>query len=309
VSGLTFNRVWTDTLKGVSLELSSGLLVIVGDASDGSASLVELCAGVSRPRRGQVRLDDAAPHGSPRLRRGIASLLAHEATPAAGSVRGWVRGLAALLGSSLEAELPRLGLPLDRPLVELSNAERRQLACALALAHPAPRLTVLHDPLSACAPDTRQHVIGRLLERSRQGPVLVTTPSHMDARLLGGSSHVLDRGLLSEAAGGAWPDSSSPGLDIWMYVEADAPRALVAALAQQPDVHELSYDEPRGGRLLLRGPDLERLCNAVARAAVSGRVNVRTLRAAAEDLAATRAAASGAAAAYAAARARAGGAP
>lgn len=306
MSGLSLDQVWSEALKGVSLELASGLLVVVGDSSDGSASLVALCAGVSRPRRGRVRLGDSAPHASPRLRRSIASLLADESAPAAGNARGWVAGLGALLGSSLEPALEGVRFPLDRPLVELSNAERRQLACALALQHPAPLATVLHDPLSACAPEARQDTIARLQERSRHSPVLVTTPSFSDARLLGGSCHVLDRGLLGESAGGAWP--SSAGLDVWVCVEADTPRALLAALAQHPDVHELCFEEPRAGRLLLRGPDLERLCSAVARAAVEARVNLRSLRAEALDLAATRAAASGAAAAYAAARARAGGA-
>ena len=307
MSGLSLDRVWSETLKGVSLELGSGLLVIVGDPSDGSASLVELCVGVSRPRRGRVRLGDAAPYASPRLRRGIASLLADESPPAAGDARSWVAGLGALLGSSLEPALQSLRFPLDRPLVELSNAERRQLACALALAHPAPLATVLHDPLSACAPEARPSVVEQLLERSRHGPVLVTTPSFADARLLSGRCQVLDRGLLDESAGGAWPSSAHTGLDVWVYVEADSPRALLAALAQNPEVHELCYEEPRAGRLLLRGPDLERLCTAVARAAVDARVNLRSLRAETLDLAATRAAASGAAAAYAAARARAGG--
>lgn len=311
MTGLSLDRVWTGTLAGVSLELAGGLAVILGDASDGTASLVELCAGVSGPRRGRVRVGSVAPHASPALRRSIASLLADESGAGPGDVRSWAAALAALVGSSVERVLDGLSFPADRALCRLSNAERRELACALALAHPAPALVVLHDPLAACAPATRPALVDRLAELSRTSPVLVTTPSLADARLLGGVSYRLDRGLLSEAARSAWPGSSSPGLDVWLWVEADAPRKLVAALAEQSDVSELDFDEPRGGRLLLRGSDLERLCTAVARAAVGAGVELRLLRAAAEDLAALRAAATGEAAAHAAAlaRARLGGEP
>ena len=302
---LSLDRVWTDTLKGVSLELAGGLAVVIGEASDGTASLVELCAGVASPRRGRVRVASAAPHASPGLRRSIASLLADESGAAPGDVRSWAAALAALTGWSVEGALDSLRFPLDRALSSLSNADRRELACALALAHPAPALFVLHDPLAACAPAARSALIERLAELARQIPVLVTTPSLSEARLLGGSSYRLDRGLLSEAPRGAWPGTSTPGLDVWLCVEADSPRALVSALAEHPDVHELTYDEQRGGRLLLRGPDLERLCTAVARAAVDARVDLRLLRTSAEDLTSARAAANGEAAAYAAARARA----
>jgi ABC-type thiamine transport system ATPase subunit len=310
VTTLSLAGVWCDPLKGVSLELAAGSVVILGDASDGSAALVELCAGVRAPRRGRVRLGTAAPSASPELRRNIASLLADETSPAAGDVRGWVNALSALSGLSVEAALDGLRFPLERPLRSLSNAERRELACAVALAHPTPALLVLHDPLSACAPGAKQALLQRLAERARSCPVLVTTPSLEDARQLGGSTYFLDRGLLSEVPRGAWPGALTPGLDVWLCVEAQEPRALVSALAREPEVHELDYDERRGGLLQLRGSDLEQLCRAVARAAVSARVEVRSLRARAEDLTSARAAATGMAhAAYVAGRARAGGQP
>jgi ABC-type thiamine transport system ATPase subunit len=304
VTGVSIAGVWTETLKGVSLELAGGLAVVLGEASDGTASLVDLCAGVSRPRRGRLRVGSTAPYASPGLRRNIASLLADERGAAPGDVRSWAAALAAQHGSSAEPALEGLRFPLGRTLVSLSNAERRELACALSLIHPAPVLTVLHDPLAACAPAAKQALIERLAERALQSTVLVTTPSLSDARLLGGTSYRLDRGLLSEAPQGAWPGTLTPGLDVWLWVEADAPRALVSALAEHPDVCELTYDEQRG-RLLLRGPDLERLCVAVARAAVETRVDLRLLRTSAEDLSSARAAATGEAAAYASARAHA----
>jgi ABC-2 type transport system ATP-binding protein len=309
VSELVFDHVWSDPLKDVSLRVSGGLHVLLGDEADGSGALVELCAGVRSPRRGRVALDADSPSVSPRCRRRIASLLPVEA-PIAGSgdVRRWLADIALLRGVSPEAVLEACSVEADRPVRSLAGAERRELACWLALAPSDAALVVLHDPLSACSPGQRERVLLRIAELGSTAMVLVTTPSIADARSLGGRCQRLDRGLLEtgpESAGvrGAWHGVAGACLTL----EADAPRGLVAALAREPDVHELRYDEP-SGRVLLRADDLERLAQAVARAIVSAGVDIRSLRAGADDLDALRAAASAmddaAGAAHRAARAR-----
>jgi ABC-type thiamine transport system ATPase subunit len=307
MSELLLERVWCAPLKNVSLRLGAGLSVIVGAESDGATELVELCAGVREPRRGRVTLDGARPSASAACRRGIASLLPEEARDVGGDVRGWLAELGALIGFELGAALAWCGVAAERSLSTLSGAERRELALAIALAHPRPSLVVLHEPLAAGAPELRERILGRLVELARECPVLIGTASIADARRVGGATYLLDRGLLDEKAGGAWPGSLTPGLGACLAIEADAPRGLVAALAQHPDVRELSYDERRGGRVLVRGADLGGLALAVARAAVSAGVDIRLLRAQAEDLGAARAAAAGAsdADAYRAARSRA----
>jgi energy-coupling factor transporter ATP-binding protein EcfA2 len=307
VSELLLERVWSAPLKDVSLRSSRGLSVVVGAEADGSGELVALCAGTRAPRRGRVTLGGLGPSSSPACRRGIASLLPVEPGGGDGDVRGWLLDLAPLIGIELSAVLAGLALAPDRALASLSGVERRELALAVALAHPEPALVVLHEPLTACAPGQGERVLARLAELGKERPVLVTTASIATARRFGGTTYWLDRGLCGEKPDGAWPGSMTPGLDTWLAVEADAPRGLVSALAQHPDVQELRYDERTGGRVLLRGPDLERLAVAVARAAVSAGVDIRLLRAAAEDLSAARGAASGAidaADAYRAARAR-----
>ena len=78
----------------------------------------------------------------------------------------------------------------------------------------------------------------------------------------------------------------------------------MSALAQHPDVRELAYAESGAGRVRVRGVELEKLAEAVARAALSARVEIRSLRACDEDLDVGRAAATGLAhAAYRAAQA------
>jgi energy-coupling factor transporter ATP-binding protein EcfA2 len=304
LSKLVLEGLWGAYLKDVSLRLDPGLSVVIGDESDGTAELVEACAGVRVLRRGRLRLDGLEPGTSPACRRRIASLLADERDAPCGDVRAWLRAPAEALGVSAQALLEGCSVRPERALVSLSAAEWRELACAVALAHPDPALVVLHEPLAAGAPGDSTRLLGRIAELARRSVVLITTGSLDAARALApATTYLLDRGLCSEAPLGAWPGASTPGLETRLWVEADAPRALVAALAQQPDVTEIEYDERSAGRVLLRGPDLERLATAVARAAVSAGVDVRLLRAQAEDLDALRGAATGVAhAAYRAAQ-------
>jgi energy-coupling factor transporter ATP-binding protein EcfA2 len=309
VSELVFEHVWSDPLKDVSLRASSGLHVLLGDEADGSGAFVELCAGVRAPRRGRVALDAERPSASPRCRRRIASLLPEEPPLAgAGDVRRWLAELALLRGVPPEAVLEGCSVDAERPVRSLAGAERRELACRLALAQRDAALVVLHDPLSACRAGQRDRVLGRIAELGRAALVLITTPSIADARALGGSCQRLDRGLIELAVEGATARGPWHGVaGACLTLEADAPRDLVAALAREPDVRELRYDEP-SGRVLLRADDLERLAHAVARAIVSAGADIRALRAGADDLDVLRAAASAmddaAGAAHRAARAR-----
>ncbi|HTV18554.1 MAG TPA: hypothetical protein VMG12_07780 [Polyangiaceae bacterium] len=311
MSELVFDHVWSDPLKDVSLRASAGLHVILGDESDGAGALVELCAGVRTPRRGRLTLDGQAPSTSPLCRRRIASLLpVEEPTPLTkGDVRAWLAELTPLRGLERDAVLERCSVAPDRSMRSLSSAERRELACWVALAQPDAALWVLHDPLAACGAGQREHVLARIAELARASIVLVTTTSIAEVRALGGRCQRLDRGLLEPLAEGeaqraAW--LGSPGA--CLTLEAAAPRELLPALAEQPDIHELRYDEDGGGRILVRGADAERLALAVARAIASSGVEVRSLRTGADDLDALRAAATAmndaAGAAYRAARAR-----
>lgn len=313
VSELVFEHVWSDPLKDVSLRASRGVSVILGAESDGTAALVELCAGVRAPRRGQVTVGAEAPSRSPSCRRRVASLLAIEPPLGSGDVRRWLEDLATLRPISPAAVLESCSVRGDRPLASLSGAERRELACWVALSQSEAALVVLHDPLSACGAGQRERALGRIAELGKTTTVLLTTASIAAARRLGGSRWRLDRGLLEgDARAGsaghvearaAWHGVGGAGLTI----EADAPRALVAALAQHPDVQELRYDES-GGRVLLRGTDVDRLASAVTEAIASSGVEIRSLRAGADDLDALRAATSAmndaAGAAYRAAMAR-----
>jgi ABC-type thiamine transport system ATPase subunit len=304
MSHLRLERVWSGVLKDVSAELEAGVHVIIGADSDGSGQLIELCAGVRAPRRGAIEVDGVSPSGSPVCRRAIASLLPNEECAPGGRIEGWLSELGARLGFAPGPVLEDAGVDPRRTLASLSAGERRRIACHIALSRESPRLVALYEPLPALGPDGRSAALQRIGELGKTSVVIVTASSLADARELGGSTFRLDRGLLAPAPGGAWPGSAAPGLDVWLEVDADAPRALVSALAQHPDVRELAYAESGAGRVRVRGAELERLAEAIARAALSAQVDIRSLRACGEDLEVGRAGATGLAhAAYRAAQA------
>jgi ABC-type multidrug transport system ATPase subunit len=302
LSELTLTAVWSPPLKNFSATLPTGLHVVLGGDADGTANIIELCAGVRLPRRGVVAVDGEQPGASPRLRCRIASLLPVETTSGRADVRAWLHDVAALRGLAVEriVELAAVALSLTRPLDSLSSAERRHLALLVALAEPQPTLVALHEPLAAAGALSRELVLTRIGELVHQAVVLVTTASVEDARQLGGTLYVLERGVLARKHEHAWPTALTPGLEARLWIDADSPRELVAALAQSPDVREARYVSER---IELHGGDLERLAMAVSRAAVSTGVHVRRLQSEAPDLEAVHGASAGLAhAAYRAAQ-------
>ncbi len=311
MSQLELSAVYGPVLKSVSGSFGPGIHVWLGAESDGSAELIELCAGVRLPRRGRVLLDGELPAASPGARRQIASLLPSEDLGPDGLIGDFCAQLSALRGFDASAALrrhcPHLAA-LERPLGSLSHAERRELALAAALAQPEPRLLALHEPLSA-AGSASNAVIERLQQLAERAPVLLTTRSAEDARRLGGQLLVLERGILVRDPSNAWPSAVTPGLRVELWIECDAPRRLLAQLLSSPEVERASFDAQQGGRIQVVGGELERLALAVSRAALAARVELRSLRAAAPDLAAVHGASAGLAqAAYRAAQsARRGG--
>jgi len=311
VSQLELTWVCSPVLKNLSGSFGPGLHVLVGAELDGTADLIELCAGVRLPRRGRLKLDGEAPGSSPELRRRIASLLPNESWAAEGDVQRWLGHVGALHGFDASASVARLQpqLGLARPLASLSSSERRELALATALAQPEPKLVALHEPLAAAA-GASSAVLERIGALARSVPVLLTTRSIEDARRLGGQLSILERGILVRELPDAWPGAVTPGLRVELWVECDAPRRLLAELLQSSHVERAAFDARFVTRLQVLGSDLEQLAQAVTRAALATRVELRMLRAASPELAEVHAASAGLAqAAYRAAQtARRGGA-
>jgi ABC-type multidrug transport system ATPase subunit len=305
VSQLELERVSSPRLRNFSARFGPGIHVLLGAESDGTADMIELCAGVRLPQRGQLKLDGQVPGSSPQTRRRIASLLAVEGWVGEGDVQHWIGHLGALHGFDAAAATRRFcpELALGRAVRSLSGPQRRALSLAAALAQPEPQLVALHEPLAAAAASAGTAVLERLRQLSERTPVLLATRSVSDARRLGGQLRVLERGVLVRESSDAWPPAVTPGLAVELTVECAEPRRLLAELAGAPEVERVSFDQRQASSVRVSGNDLERLALAVSRAALAARVELRMLRAGTPDLEAVHGASAGLAqAAYRAAQ-------
>jgi ABC-type branched-subunit amino acid transport system ATPase component len=304
---LELDGVWSPPLKNLCVSFETGLHVVVGSESDGTAALIGLCAGVIAPQRGNVRCDGREPCSSWRLRSETASLLAEE-PGSGGSVRHWQRCVRALRsGGNPAAGEPRVDAdpaPHER-LRDATPARRRQLALELALEHASAKLVLLHEPLAVPHETATAERASRIAGLASGAIVVVATASLAHARQLGGQIYALERGVIARRPPDAWPRSLTPGLPVALVVDCESPRRLLEALIGDPSVQLAHYDAEREpARLQLRGPDFERLCLAVSRAAGDAGVPVWSLGPASIDLAGLHGASAGLArAAFEAARA------
>jgi ABC-2 type transport system ATP-binding protein len=181
-------RVSGKKLRRVDLSLEGGLHALVGVPDDEASELVAICAGLIRPKRGVVRLNDERPFVSPATRRTVGALLDVEDALEGPTVEAAVALSLALHGVSGSARdlLVSLGLEpfLERRPRSLSASEVRKIAFSIALGLSAPALLVLYEPLAAGL--ERKVVEARLTDRAVHGAVVLSVmASQRDAAELG----------------------------------------------------------------------------------------------------------------------------
>ena len=197
LSGVALRRANQPVLEHVTLAVDAGEIVVVtGGRGSGKSSLLAVAAGLSRPDAGQVvaggRSIVALQSGSlPYLRRYIGYLPVRppfleeegplENVMLALAVRGVDPERAAPLA---QAALDELGLSLspERPLAQLSTAERRLTALARTLCGPPPVL-LLDDPSSGLDAPDRLRVVRALLRVRGLGSAILCAST--DSELVG----------------------------------------------------------------------------------------------------------------------------
>ncbi len=218
--------------------------------------------------------------------------------PAARRVRDLLTEVDALRGARTASEaLGAFALShwADRKLSSLSLRELRALDLVLVSSTIEPLALVLTEPGADMAPLDRQVLRLILWTAAANGAcVIVTTASMSDAIELAGTIHIFERGRVVRSVPVDETGALLPGRGLELRVEVDLPRLLVAALADEPGVIGIDWDEQRHRSLLsVRGADLDRLTLALARAAVASGANVRSIAPVAPQLDEVRAAASG----------------
>ena len=193
---------------GLDLELSAGegTLALVGPSGAGKTSVLRTIAGLLRPERGLVALDDtiwldteAGVDVPPESRR-VGLVFQEYALFPHMTVRANVRFGAGSAG--VDGLLERFGIDglADARPATLSGGERQRVALARALARE-PVVLLLDEPLSALDAFTRARVRAELRE-VLQGlalPTILVTHDFEDAAALAGQVSVLVDGKLRQS--------------------------------------------------------------------------------------------------------------
>lgn len=273
---LAFEHVADGALFGASARFDAGCWPVVGGSVAPLATLIALAAGVQAPAQGRVSFSGATLYTEPRARRAVGSLLAYEALPPERDVEAAVSRVLAARGDTVpaRAHLGALGLESwrKRAVSDLDSAESRSLALGLALAHDQARLLALYEPFAATHGLAPELVRERILERAREGVVvLIATSSYDVARSLGGAAYQLDAGILRPARTPIGPIAAA----CLLSVRTPDPERLIAALSEYPAVAAARHEPTAApSTVYLHGQDLEALALALGRAALQHALSI-----------------------------------
>jgi ABC-2 type transport system ATP-binding protein len=286
-------------LPPLELALGAGVHAVIGRPEDGTLAVAPLVGGLEASIRGQVIVAGRHPMRDPSLRAHIGVTLDNPRLPRAGRVAEYLEQVSKVRGDGTRWEQPLAAFGLahwsGRRMSELSRAEARALELLLAATTPEPFVIALTEPGADIAPFERQAMRGALLRAAQGGAcVMVMTASMVDAVELATTIQLLERGRITRWVPVEESAALVPGRGTALQIEVDIPRLLIAALADDPAVSGLDWS-PDGHRSMvsIRGDDLDELALAVARAASSAGVKVRSITPATPGLEEIRAAASG----------------
>jgi ABC-type cobalamin/Fe3+-siderophores transport system ATPase subunit len=288
VSTLSFDLVSHTELSRVSAAFAAGTRVVLGTERDGTNTLLELAAGITRPSSGRVTLDGREPFVHAEIRRRVSALRAEERLPPAPTVTSALTFALAARGDSRSAQsvLDAAGLSsfAARRVKALSAREVRAVALALALSQPEPALLALFEPLSLLGLLNEDFLLDSLSARAAAGAIVLLSASRLeDAARLGGTTSALERGN--------WLDSALVPLGfVTLRVRTPDARRLAAQLSECPDVSAVEW--AGGQELSIRGADLERVAAQIVSRARAAAIPIEALRydpPSLEALAATRA--------------------
>ena len=180
-----------EALKGVSLDVKPGSITcLLGPNGAGKTTLMLTIAGVLKPKKGSVRLEDAEISGwqpDAIVRRGIALVPENRLVFASMSVLENLQVGAYQRKDDIEADIhkvferfPRLKERSSQQAGTLSGGEQQMLAVARALMS-RPRLLLMDEPSLGLAPMIVEEIFRTIAELHRDGATifLVEQNAHM----------------------------------------------------------------------------------------------------------------------------------
>jgi ABC-2 type transport system ATP-binding protein len=291
-------RARAANLPPIDLTLGAGVHALVGTPADGTLAIAKLVGGFEPSASGKVLVAGRDPARDPDVRGRIGATLDVPCLPRTGRVHDLLADVDALRGGgSVAVTLATMGLShwADRKLEGLSRWELRALDLAIALGTRDVCSIVLTEPGADIAPFDRQALRAALWKAGNSGAcVIVVTASMSDAIELAGAIHLFERGRVTRWVPVDETGGLVPGRGVELRVDVDLPRLLVAALADDPGIVGIEWDEQRHRSLLsIRGADLDVVALALARATIASGASVRSIAPVAPQLDEVRAAASG----------------
>jgi ABC-2 type transport system ATP-binding protein len=191
-----------------SLDIAAGLTIVVGANGSGKSTLLRIVAGVERPAKGTITIDDLDLwHSEAEARRHLAYVPEHpELTPYA-SIADVLQLVARLRGASRSAAaeaLERVGLLESawHTVRELSMGQRRRALFATALVGD-PRVIVLDEPLETMDHAMRDLICGWVRARRAAGATILIATHDLQPFALDVDTAIVVRGGTARVASSA----------------------------------------------------------------------------------------------------------
>jgi molybdate transport system ATP-binding protein len=247
---------------------AAGVIALFGPSGSGKTSLVEMLAGLSRPRHGRISVGDAVLFDSaqgidlPPERRGLGYVFQDARLfPHLSVRRNLGYGMGRLPKTQRAAAFDRvvglLGIEgvLDRLPHRLSGGEKQRVAIGRALL-AAPRLLLMDEPLSSLDQARKDEILPFIarLRAELSLPIVYVTHSMEEILRLADWLAVMERGRVV-ACGAVEDVVSDPDLP-QLVARRDAGTLLPAKVAGIDKTFGLMELRFAAGRLLVPGTDL-----------------------------------------------------
>ena len=164
-------------LDSVNLEIDKGVTLILGPNGGGKSTFLNLCAGLYRPSKGEIKVLGENPWSNDRLRRRIGVSFDPPALPRHRSGKEWLSYLAEFKGLSNNevneaAKLFSVSGYLDRKIGEYSAGMLKRISLTQAFLGK-PELVLLDEPLANLDLKGIREVAGTLRELAEKGTNMV----------------------------------------------------------------------------------------------------------------------------------------